>query len=317
MLKFSKIPLSALAAAIFAYASPATAGPTPECAAGSGANSTECGVGSTTSGNGATAVGAQSSAGPIATAMGNEAAASGFASIAIGATSEATHDFSAAIGVGAEAHANGSVAIGNNSVADVDNTVSVGNAGLKRRIVNVAAGAVDASSTDAVNGSQLHATNQALIGQATLITALQTSDSAQNTAVANLQTSDTAQNATLATHNSQIGQLDARVTTLEAMAGNVGGLQNSVSELFDLRKSDRRDMKQGIAAAVAMADAPMPSRPGGISYQVKTAIFRGEHAFSGALSYRLNTASPMAVSAGVSFAGSKNNAASVAVSGEF
>jgi autotransporter adhesin len=40
--------------------------------------------------------------------------------------------------------------------------VSVGSAGAERQITNVAAGQVSATSTDAVNGSQLHATNLAL-----------------------------------------------------------------------------------------------------------------------------------------------------------
>jgi autotransporter adhesin len=40
--------------------------------------------------------------------------------------------------------------------------VSVGSAGNERQITNVAAGELNASSTDAVNGSQLYATNQAI-----------------------------------------------------------------------------------------------------------------------------------------------------------
>jgi len=41
-------------------------------------------------------------------------------------------------------------------------TVSVGTAGAERTITNLAAGRVSATSTDAINGSQLHATNQAV-----------------------------------------------------------------------------------------------------------------------------------------------------------
>ena len=41
-------------------------------------------------------------------------------------------------------------------------TVSVGSKDAERTLTNVAAGRLDASSTDAVNGSQLYATNQAL-----------------------------------------------------------------------------------------------------------------------------------------------------------
>ena len=42
-------------------------------------------------------------------------------------------------------------------MADVANTVSVGSAANERRIVNVAAGTISATSTDAVNGGQLYA----------------------------------------------------------------------------------------------------------------------------------------------------------------
>ena len=66
---------------------------------------------------------------------------------------------SLAVGFGAQASAANSVALGTGSIANVANTVSVGSAGAERRIVNVAAGNLSANSTDAVNGSQLFATN--------------------------------------------------------------------------------------------------------------------------------------------------------------
>ncbi|WP_242113383.1 hypothetical protein, partial [Luteimonas aquatica] len=53
-------------------------------------------------------------------------------------------------------------------------TVSVGAVGAERTITNVAAGRVSASSTDAVNGSQLHATNTAIENLSTEVSAGQT-----------------------------------------------------------------------------------------------------------------------------------------------
>ncbi|MCD1279046.1 hypothetical protein DVY93_04650 [Psychrobacter sp. CCUG 69069] len=47
--------------------------------------------------------------------------------------------------------------------------MSVGSVGNERQIINVAAGAVNATSTDAVNGSQLHATNEAVESNTTTI----------------------------------------------------------------------------------------------------------------------------------------------------
>ena len=55
-----------------------------------------------------------------------------------------------------------SVALGSNSVASVANTVSVGSVGGERKIVNVAAGTLSSTSTDAVNGAQLFATNSSV-----------------------------------------------------------------------------------------------------------------------------------------------------------
>ncbi|QTL05710.1 YadA-like family protein [Aquabacter sp. L1I39] len=115
------------------------------------------------------------SAGPGAQATGAE-------SIAIGSAAQAVAANATAIGQGAVANNAGDVALGAGSstgaavqtssmvvngttyaVAGLaTSTVSVGAAGAERTITNVAAGQVNASSTDAVNGSQLYATNQAL-----------------------------------------------------------------------------------------------------------------------------------------------------------
>ena len=54
--------------------------------------------------------------------------------------------------------ANNAVILGAGSVGK-DNTVSVGKPGAERQIINVAAGTLSSTSTDAVNGSQLYATN--------------------------------------------------------------------------------------------------------------------------------------------------------------
>ena len=57
--------------------------------------------------------------------------------------------------------ANNAVILGAGSVGK-DNTVSVGKPGAERQIINVAAGTLSSTSTDAVNGSQLYATNQSI-----------------------------------------------------------------------------------------------------------------------------------------------------------
>jgi len=131
-----------------------------------------------------TAVGFSSvAAADNATALGAEAEARGEGSLAMGSAAQATGIASIAAGEGAMAVADNSVALGAGAVAsDVvgtasteingeiynfagtapTGTVSVGSPGSERTITNLAAGRIEAASTDAVNGSQLYATNQAI-----------------------------------------------------------------------------------------------------------------------------------------------------------
>ncbi len=110
-------------------------------------------------------------------------AASGSNSTAVGSGASVAANNSVAVGTGAKATVDNSVALGNGSTteaatptasATIQGTtynfagaapvgvVSVGSAGAERQVTNVAAGELSATSTDAVNGSQLYATNQAI-----------------------------------------------------------------------------------------------------------------------------------------------------------
>ena len=144
---------------------------------------------------GARAIGANSKADATnAAAMGWDSVASGASSIAIGETSKSTADHSIAMSTSANVAAEDAIAIGHNAQVDAnqqrsialgansktanvvstpnqlvnglwyknyaggsaDSTLSVGSDTLKRTITNVAAGRVNAQSTDAINGSQLY-----------------------------------------------------------------------------------------------------------------------------------------------------------------
>ena len=117
------------------------------------------------------------------TAVGNQARVKGVYSTAIGVVSKAFADSAVALGHDANASHVRSVALGAGSVTDAphtgaytlnnsytakglpnaaNGTVSVGSAGKERQIQNVAAGVISATSTDAINGSQLYATNNYL-----------------------------------------------------------------------------------------------------------------------------------------------------------
>ena len=124
--------------------------------------------------------------GDLAIAMGTNSI-SQYQSVALGAESAANGGSSIALGVSSNATVGGSVALGNSTVAGsnmfdatssgatfkndagvnttvsfaanssaIGGAVSVGKAGNERQIQNVAAGRLSATSTDAVNGSQLY-----------------------------------------------------------------------------------------------------------------------------------------------------------------
>ena len=150
----------------------------------SGTSAIAVGTTSVASGADSVAVGSTSQAtGNRAFAGGFDAQATGADAYALGRGSRASGIDSIAFGRDAQASFNDSVALGHNSVtaaavgtpnATVDNvtysyagtqpgsTVSVGTDTIKRTLTNVAAGRVSGSSTDAINGSQLFGTNQAV-----------------------------------------------------------------------------------------------------------------------------------------------------------
>ena len=134
------------------------------------------------------AIGKQAnSSGLYSTAIGSSAQAAGQNSFAGGNNAKATGSDSVALGNGATTTVGSSVALGNGAVGTANNfdataknasfkndsgaatnvsyaassssktgAVSVGSAGNERQIQNVAAGRISATSTDAVNGSQLY-----------------------------------------------------------------------------------------------------------------------------------------------------------------
>ncbi|WP_164517110.1 YadA-like family protein [Vreelandella venusta] len=102
-------------------------------------------------------------------AFGTNALSEAQQGIALGAGATVSHDQSVALGsnsVTAEPVAtSGATIAGTNynfAGAAPDSTVSVGDVGNERTITNVAAGRLSDDSTDAVNGSQLFASNQAI-----------------------------------------------------------------------------------------------------------------------------------------------------------
>lgn len=133
------------------------------------------------------------SGGAASIAIGAKSLSKGDLSTAVGIHSDTSGTASSAFGVGASASKDGSVSLGAGSTTATNATkeltmtvggvthniagpamrvgdqVSIGSVGSERQIKHVAGGAVNASSTDAVNGSQLHATNTEVTNNSTAI----------------------------------------------------------------------------------------------------------------------------------------------------
>lgn len=177
-----------------------------------GTSALAVGSGSKASADSAVAIGNDSRAKQKSSvAVGQSSKADGVFGTALGDSSKALADGSVAISVDSQAKGVNSMAMGRNSITTHDNsvalgsdsvsklekqvltatvgtttyngfagtnpiaTVSVGDTGKERQIVNVAAGAISATSTDAINGSQLYAVatriSQSASGKASVVEA--------------------------------------------------------------------------------------------------------------------------------------------------
>lgn len=162
----------------------------------SGLNASAFGSKATASGESALALGTGANATADSTvAIGNDSVANNKASTAIGQGSQADASYSVALGKAATATHGSSVALGTATTTkaavavteatvgkltyggfagtDATAVVSVGKEGdHTRQIVNMGAGEISATSTDAINGSQLYATNDVINNVATTVTSV-------------------------------------------------------------------------------------------------------------------------------------------------
>ena len=218
---------------------------------------------------------------------GQMGSATGANATAYGTGSVASAANSTAMGAGANASTANSVALGANSttsaaVAVAGDTVggkyyayqgaapvgvvSVGSAGSERQVQNVAAGRVGEKSTDAVNGSQLYATNQSVAA---------------------------------------LGQ------SLDSLGSSINQINNRVGSV-------QKEARGGIAAAVALVNAPMPSQPGKTSWAGNVAKFKDQYAMGMSLSHRLNSNIPLAMTAGFAYTpGTSDVTGRFGMAGEF
>lgn len=184
-------------------------------------------------------------------------------------------------------------------------TLAGGTPGAAVTLANVADGAVNASSTEAVNGRQLAATNAALASTAgTSAAALVTAQQAARVSANSVQY-DSAANMVTFTHPGDF-PATAPVTLRNVAAGveltdavNVGQLGDAMNmsvaastaytdmrlQQLDFRLDDlRRDAEAGTAAAMAMAQ--IPSLEGELTLGGGAGIWQGESAMALGLAHR-------------------------------
>ena len=198
-----------------------------------GANTVAFGVSATSNAAGAATVGAYTKAEAVN-------------STALGYASQAVNENDVALGAGSvtEAPHAGEYTLSNSYTAagkDSYGVISVGKAvGTKRQIQNVAAGVLSADSTDAVNGSQLYATNSYLLNLAVATknalggeTAV---DGAGNLTVNNLggtnqNTVHDALAALKTTADAANAAADKANTAIDGLNTSVGDIRNSINSL--------------------------------------------------------------------------------------
>jgi autotransporter adhesin len=247
----------------------------------------------------ATAIGAESEAsGSLAVALGNAAVANAQNSTSLGSLSSATGQNSTAIGEQAFASASNSVALGRGSVANQDNTVSVGQAGAERRIVNVANATLSATSTDAVTGQQLYATNQNVAANTAAISSVTAQLATTDQNVAANTTAINSLTGQVATTNQNVAALASQVAAINT---DFSGLQSDIDTLFDLADHNRKEIartNEGVAMAMAM-DTPVLLPGEQVAVTGGFGVWRGKVAGAASVGYRVSNHASVNVGLGI------------------
>jgi autotransporter adhesin len=225
-----------------------------------------------------------SSTGINAIAIGTGATASG--SVAIGDGASASNG-GAAFGDAAAATGSDSTAVGPGANATLPNSAAFGHSAVATRADQQTFGT--ASNTYTMAGITSAASKGAQSGPTQLVT----SDAAGNLATATLGSLGLASSSDIGTINSRLESMQTEIST------------------------NRTEARRGVAAAMAMTTAPMPSKPGRTSWAINTATFLGEAAAGASLAYRLDTNVPMAITAGYGYGGGNSQGMRVGLQGEF
>jgi autotransporter adhesin len=163
------------------------------------------------------------------------------------------------------------------------------------QLTNVAAGDLSDSSTDAVNGSQLGATNARVSATESAIANLEASGggstaTGQDAAAMGTNADASGDNSTAAGSNAAASGNERRVTNVApgvngTDATNVNQLNALRNDVSSSLSSIERSAMSGVAAAMAMPNL-MPSAPGKTVVGAGVANYKGYSAFAAGATYR-------------------------------
>ena len=271
-----------------------------------GANASALGNKANATGIATTAVGVSTQAtGAYSVAVGSNAKATGFGSVSIGLASipdtGATKNFTVSVGAYSGADVENGVALGSYSKATVNKeavgydpstqaattetsaawkashaAVSVGDVdnNITRQITSVAAGTKD---TDAVNVAQLKSLDGKVEKNKT--------DIATNKADIATNKADIATNKTnIATNTGNIATNTANIATnannIAAINTQLADNNDSINELRGNVNLLNKDLRGGVASAIAHASVPQSTKAGAIGVGVGTGFYGGQSAVS-------------------------------------
>ena len=228
-------------------------------------------------------------------AGGADALAAGYGASAGGASATA-------LGTQANAAGDGSIAIGRSASATQANAIAIGPGARTTRANQVAIG--NGSNTYTLGGIGSAQSAAAQSGETRFVT----SDAAGNLATSGYGPS------TIAGLGSRLDSAEGRLGGVEA---RVGTLESRTNALAQYSTETRREARQGVATALAMPTASMPSAPGRTTWVLNSATYRGEWAGGAALSHRLPTAVPLAINVGYAYGGDGGHGVRAGLGGEF
>lgn len=214
---------------------------------------------------------------PAATAAGNDLLAAGYGSSAAGTNS-------VALGTASSASGTGATSVGYGATASHAGATAIGYGATTSRANQMAFGT--SATTYTMPGLGSAASLAAQSGPIEVVT----TDAAGNLASVPLST---------------------------LIGGLGGGSDVDAAALNRLINDVRLESRRGIAAAMAMANAPMPSAPGRTSWAANVSVFQGELASGFAVAHRLDTDQPFGITGAIAVTANGIPGARAGMVGEF